>query len=110
MHDERLYGEHEIELRSSARVVAIDSANAEVVLEDSTRLHYDRLLLATGAVPRRLSIPGSDLPGVHYLRTIEDSERLRQAITPASRVVVVGPAGSARRSPPRPDRSALKWC
>jgi len=90
VHDERFYGEHEIELRTSVRVVAIDPAAAQVVFGDLTRLRYDRLLLATGAVPRRLSIPGSDLPGVHYLRTIEDSERLTQAITPASKVVVVG--------------------
>jgi 3-phenylpropionate/trans-cinnamate dioxygenase ferredoxin reductase component len=90
VHDERYYGEHEIELRTSTRVVAIDPGNSQVVLQDFTRLRYDRLLLATGAVPRRLPIPGSDLPGVHYLRTIEDSARLRQAITPTSRVVVVG--------------------
>jgi 3-phenylpropionate/trans-cinnamate dioxygenase ferredoxin reductase component len=90
VHDERFYDDHGIELRTSAWVVAIDRANAQVVFRDFTRLRYDRLLLATGAVPRRLSIPGSDLPGVHYLRTIEDSERLSQAITPASRVVVVG--------------------
>ena len=90
VHDERFYGEHEIELRTSTRVVAIDPGNAQVVLQDFTRVRYDRLLLATGAVPRRLSIPGSDLPGVHYLRTLEDSESLRRAITPASRVVVVG--------------------
>jgi 3-phenylpropionate/trans-cinnamate dioxygenase ferredoxin reductase component len=90
VHDERFYAEHEIELRTSTRVAAIDSANAQVVLEDFTSLHYDRLLLATGAVPRRVPIPGSDLPGVHYLRTIDDSERLKQAIAPASRVVVVG--------------------
>src|SRR5581483_8773190 len=90
VHDERYYGEHEIELRTSTRVVAIDPGNSQVVLQDFTRLRYDRLLLATGAVPRRLPIPGSDLPGVHYLRTIEDSEHLRQAITPTSRVVVVG--------------------
>jgi 3-phenylpropionate/trans-cinnamate dioxygenase ferredoxin reductase component len=90
VHDERFYAEREIELRTSTRVVAIDSVNAQVVLEDSTRLRYDRLLLATGAVPRRLPIAGSDLPGVHYLRTIEDSERLKQAIAPGSRVVVLG--------------------
>jgi len=90
VHDEGFYDGHDIELRTSAWVVAIDRAKAQVVFKDFTRLRYDRLLLATGAVPRRLSIPGSDLPGVHYLRTIEDSERLNQAITPASRVVVVG--------------------
>jgi len=90
VHDERFYGEHDIELRTSARVVTLDPAGGQLFLEDGRRLRYDRLLLATGAVPRRLSIPGSDLPGVHYLRTIEDSDRLNQAIMPASRVVVVG--------------------
>jgi 3-phenylpropionate/trans-cinnamate dioxygenase ferredoxin reductase subunit len=90
VHDERFYGEHEIELRTSTWVVAIDPLRAEVVFRDFTRLRYDRLLLATGAVPRRLAVPGSDLPGVHYLRTMEDSQRLSRAITPASRVVVVG--------------------
>jgi 3-phenylpropionate/trans-cinnamate dioxygenase ferredoxin reductase component len=90
VHDERFYDEREIELRTSVRVVAIDPTAAQVVFGDLTRLRYDRLLLATGAVPRRLSISGSNLPGVHYLRTLEDSERLRRAVTPASRVVVVG--------------------
>jgi 3-phenylpropionate/trans-cinnamate dioxygenase ferredoxin reductase subunit len=90
VHDQGFYANHEIELRTSARVVAIDPTDAQVVLDDSTSLRYDRLLLATGAVPRRVPIPGSDLPGVHYLRTMDDSERLSRAITPASRVVVVG--------------------
>jgi 3-phenylpropionate/trans-cinnamate dioxygenase ferredoxin reductase subunit len=90
VHDEGFYADQEIELRTSARVAAIEPADGEVLLEDGERLGYDRLLLATGAAPRRLSIPGSDLPGVHVLRTLEDAERLRQAITPASRVVVVG--------------------
>jgi 3-phenylpropionate/trans-cinnamate dioxygenase ferredoxin reductase subunit len=90
VHDEGFYAEQDIELRTSAGVVAIDPATGQVSLDEGVRLRYDRLLLATGAVPRRLSIPGSDLPGVHYLRTLEDSESLGQTITPASRVVVVG--------------------
>ena len=90
VHDEGFYADQRIELRTSARVVAIEPAAGQVVLEDGGSLPYDRLLLATGAVPRRLPIPGSDLPGVHTLRTLEDSESLRQAITPTSRVVVVG--------------------
>jgi 3-phenylpropionate/trans-cinnamate dioxygenase ferredoxin reductase subunit len=90
VHDEGFYANQQIELRTSSRVVAIEPAARRVLLEDGEPLPYDRLLLTTGAVPRRLSIPGSDLPGVHTLRTLDDSERLRQAITPASRVVVVG--------------------
>jgi len=90
VHDEAFYAEHGIELRTSTRVDGIDVAAAQVLLDDGERLRYDRLLLATGAVPRRLPLPGSDLPGVHYVRTMEESESLRQAITPTSRVVVLG--------------------
>jgi 3-phenylpropionate/trans-cinnamate dioxygenase ferredoxin reductase subunit len=90
VHDEGFYADQEIELRTSARVVAIEPAAGQVVLEDGGALPYDRLLLTTGAAPRRLPLPGSDLPGVHTLRTLADSESLREAITPASRVVVVG--------------------
>jgi 3-phenylpropionate/trans-cinnamate dioxygenase ferredoxin reductase subunit len=90
VHDESFYADHDIELRTSTRVVAIDPAAGQVRLEDGESLPYDRLLLATGAAPRHLSIPGSDLPGVHLLRTLEDSESLRQAITQANRMVVVG--------------------
>ena len=90
VHDEGFYADQNIELRTSTRVVAIEPSAGRVLLDDGKPLPYDRLLLATGAVPRRLPIPGSDLPGVHMLRTLEDSESLRKAITPASRVVVVG--------------------
>lgn len=90
VHSEGFYADQEIELHTSTRVIAIEPATGRVVLEDGKSLPYDRLLLATGAVPRHLSIPGSDLPGVHALRTLEDSESLRKAIAPASRVVVVG--------------------
>ena len=62
VHDEHFYDDHEIELRTSARVVAIDRANAHLVFKDVTPPRYDRLLLATGAVPRRLSIPGRISP------------------------------------------------
>ncbi|MGH9281708.1 MAG: NAD(P)/FAD-dependent oxidoreductase [Acidimicrobiales bacterium] len=90
VHDEGFYAEHGIELRTSTRVVGLEPAAGQVLLDDGERLGYDRLLLATGAAPRRMSVPGSDLPGVHYLRTLEDSGVLSQAVTPESRVVVVG--------------------
>jgi 3-phenylpropionate/trans-cinnamate dioxygenase ferredoxin reductase subunit len=90
LHDEGFYAEQQIDLRTSTRVAAVEPGAGQVLLQDGERLGYDRLLLATGAAPRRLAIPGSELPGVHALRTLEDSERLREAITAASRVVVVG--------------------
>jgi 3-phenylpropionate/trans-cinnamate dioxygenase ferredoxin reductase subunit len=90
VHDEDFYADQEIELRTSARVVAIEPAAGQVVLESGERLAYDRLLLTTGAAARHLPVPGADLPGVHTLRTLEDAESLKQAIPRASRVVVVG--------------------
>lgn len=90
VHDDAFYAGQAIEVRTATRVVALDPAASEVQLEDGERLGYDRLLLATGAEARRLTIPGSELPGVHTLRTLADSESLRQALTPSSRVVVVG--------------------
>ena len=60
------------------------------MLASGERLGYDAVLLATGARPRRLAVPGADLAGVHYLRTMADAERLRAAITGGNRVVVIG--------------------
>ena len=62
----------------------------EVELDDGQRLHYDRLLLATGARPRRLRVPGADLDGVFYLRTIEAAEALRERVDRGGSVVVIG--------------------
>jgi 3-phenylpropionate/trans-cinnamate dioxygenase ferredoxin reductase subunit len=90
VHDESFYDQQAIELRAGTRATGIDAAAAEVVLDDGSRLRYDALLLATGAAPRRLPVPGADLEGVHYLRTLDDSDRLRQAVSAAGRVVVIG--------------------
>ena len=57
---------------------------------DGEPVRYDRLVLATGATPRRLRVPGADLPGVHYLRTLDDSDALRAAFRPGGDVVVIG--------------------
>jgi NADPH-dependent 2,4-dienoyl-CoA reductase/sulfur reductase-like enzyme len=60
------------------------------VLDDGRRLPYDRLLLATGAEPVRLSLPGGELPHVHYLRTLADSRAIIAAAEKARSVVVIG--------------------
>jgi NADPH-dependent 2,4-dienoyl-CoA reductase/sulfur reductase-like enzyme/nitrite reductase/ring-hydroxylating ferredoxin subunit len=84
------YAEQKIVLNLGTRAVAIDTNAREVRLEDGTGLRYGGLLLATGALPVRLDIPGSDLPHIHYLRTLADSRRLVAAATAARRAVVIG--------------------
>jgi 3-phenylpropionate/trans-cinnamate dioxygenase ferredoxin reductase component len=90
VHDPAYYDKHDIDLRLSTPVRGLEPAGREVVLASGERLGYDAVLLATGATPRRLAIPGAGLGGVHYLRTMADAERLRAAITGANRVVVIG--------------------
>jgi 3-phenylpropionate/trans-cinnamate dioxygenase ferredoxin reductase component len=90
VHDEGFYAERDIELRLGSRAVGLDLAKSELVLDDDERLRYDRLLLTTGAEPRRLSVPGADLDGVLYLRAVEDSDALRERLDRGGRVVVVG--------------------
>src|SRR3954463_16322032 len=66
VHDEGFYAEHDIELRLGRTAVNLDTANTALKLDDGEQLSYDRLLLATGAEPRRLSVPGAELDGVFY--------------------------------------------
>ncbi len=89
VHPEAFYAEHEIELRLATAVEAIDPGAHEIVLGDG-RLRYDRLLLATGAEPRRLVAAGAELDGVHQLRTFADADALRARLDAGGRVVVVG--------------------
>jgi 3-phenylpropionate/trans-cinnamate dioxygenase ferredoxin reductase subunit len=93
VHAADWYAEHDVELRSGVRAVALDPAAHEVELDDGQRLGYRALLLATGAAPRRLPVPGADLEGVHYLRTAADSDELRAALAAGDRSVVVVGAG-----------------
>ena len=90
VHEEGYYDANGIELRTSTIAESTDPKTDEVVLSTGEGLSYDRLLLATGAAPRRLAIPGADLPGVHYLRRLEDADQLRQALRGTPRVVVIG--------------------
>jgi 3-phenylpropionate/trans-cinnamate dioxygenase ferredoxin reductase subunit len=90
VHDAAFYDERGIELRSSTVVTAVDPKASEVELASGERLGFDRLLLATGATPRRLTVPGAELPGVRYLRSVADSDALRQAFSASAPVVVIG--------------------
>lgn len=90
VHAAELYREHEIELWTSTRVAGIQTGLQELLLEGDRRVGYDRLLVATGARPRRLDAPGSELEGIHYLRTVADSERIRERLERQERLVVIG--------------------
>ncbi len=90
VHDANFYNEHDIELRLSTLVTELNPPASEVVLDSGEHVPYAAALLATGAAPRQLSVPGGHLEGVQYLRTMTDADRLRAAITAANRLVVIG--------------------
>jgi 3-phenylpropionate/trans-cinnamate dioxygenase ferredoxin reductase subunit len=90
VHEEGFYEEHEIELLLGRRALALDLSGSELTLDGGDRLRYDKLLLATGAEPRRLSVPGAELDGVLYLRSVGDSDALRERLDRGGAVVVVG--------------------
>lgn len=90
VHEASFYRDNDIKLLTSTRVTGIDLGLREVLLEGDRHLGYDRLLLATGSVPRRLDVPGGKLDGIHYLRTLADSDRIGERIERGQRLVVVG--------------------
>ena len=90
VHDADFYEQHAIELLTGRTATAFDPAQRTVTLEDGASLGYDKLLLSTGAVPRRLEIPGAELEGVLYLRTLADCDVLRDRLQAGGRVAVVG--------------------
>ncbi|MFJ5894610.1 NAD(P)/FAD-dependent oxidoreductase [Streptomyces sp. NPDC093064] len=82
VHEPAWYAQNDIELHLGQTVVAIDRAARTVHYgDDGTHVRYDKLLLATGAEPRRLDIPGTDLAGVHHLRRLAHAERLKHVLT-----------------------------
>lgn len=90
VHPAEWYEKHQVELRLDVPVVGIDRRDHELTTGDGDRLRYDKLLLATGATPRRLTVPGSDLDGVRYLRSLDDCDRLRPELRPDARVAIIG--------------------
>jgi 3-phenylpropionate/trans-cinnamate dioxygenase ferredoxin reductase subunit len=90
VHEEGYYDQAGIALRLGEAATALDTAAGTVTLDGGETLPWDRLLIATGAEPRRLPVPGGDLPGVVALRTLEDSDRLREVARSGGRLVVIG--------------------
>ena len=89
VHDEAWYAEHDVDVRLSTAVTAIDPG-AHVVHTVAGEEPFDKLLLATGSQPRRLSIADESGAAVTYLRTIEQSNRLKQAFSDGRDLLVVG--------------------
>jgi NADPH-dependent 2,4-dienoyl-CoA reductase/sulfur reductase-like enzyme/nitrite reductase/ring-hydroxylating ferredoxin subunit len=90
LRPDSFYSENGIDLRLDTNVTAIDARAREVALGDGGKVGYDRLLLATGAEPVRLSLSGADLPHVHTLRTLADCRAIIERAKTARRVVVIG--------------------
>ncbi|ARX83325.1 MULTISPECIES: NAD(P)/FAD-dependent oxidoreductase [Streptomyces] len=85
VHEPGWYAQADVELHLGQTVVAIDRAAHTVRLGDGTVIRYDKLLLATGAEPRRLDVPGTDLAGVHHLRRLAHADRLRHVLAALGR-------------------------
>jgi 3-phenylpropionate/trans-cinnamate dioxygenase ferredoxin reductase component len=90
VHDDTFYGEQQIELRLGTTVTSLDLGSRRIELNERDSLSFDALLLSTGASPRRLALPGAELDGIHYLRTISDSDAIRARIDQGGHLAVVG--------------------
>jgi 3-phenylpropionate/trans-cinnamate dioxygenase ferredoxin reductase subunit len=83
-------GEAGIDFRPSRAAIAIDRAARRVRCQGGEEIAYERLLIATGARPRALPLPGADGPATAMLRTLEDAARIRAALGPGRRLAVIG--------------------
>jgi 3-phenylpropionate/trans-cinnamate dioxygenase ferredoxin reductase subunit len=84
------YREHAIDVRLRCQIEALDCAGKTLHLQSGEELGFEKLILATGARPKTLDVPGSNLTGIFYLRSMEDSKRIRLQAESAKRVVVIG--------------------
>ena len=90
LRPQHFYESHSVETRLGRRVEEISRREQRLRLDDGSIVAYDALLIATGSRPRPLAAPGTDLEGVHFLRTIADVERIRAECSPGKRLVIVG--------------------
>jgi 3-phenylpropionate/trans-cinnamate dioxygenase ferredoxin reductase component len=84
------YADHDVELRSGPSVMAVDPAAHTVTLDSDEQLTYHKVLIATGGRNRRLAIPGAELPGIHYLRTVAECEAIKREAAAGRRAAIVG--------------------
>ncbi|MBT6245018.1 MAG: FAD-dependent oxidoreductase [Gammaproteobacteria bacterium] len=86
----KFYKDRNIDLQCGVRVVAIDRDTKTISTDNDQTLAYDKLLICTGSRPRLLDIPGSDLPGIHYLRRLDDVDRIREDMKEAQSICIIG--------------------
>lgn len=84
------YDEHKIELKLGVRASRLETTDRRVTLSSGEVIHYDRLLLCTGAMSRQLTCPGADLVGLNYLRTIADVPEIQRLMKSGARTVIIG--------------------
>ncbi len=90
VHPAQFYRDHEIAVRLNSRVERIDPTDKQLFLEGGETVAWDKLVLATGARSRHLQIPGSGLPGLHYLRSLGSAHELQAAYADAKTAVIIG--------------------
>src|SRR6185369_13999480 len=90
IHDHSFYRDRAIDVHLGTRVCGVDADRRTIETDCGVHFRFDKLLIATGASVHKLSIPGANLEGVHYLRTVNDALSLYQAIARAQRAIVIG--------------------
>jgi 3-phenylpropionate/trans-cinnamate dioxygenase ferredoxin reductase subunit len=90
LHDRSYYERHNAELALGVTAVSLDAAKKTVVTDRGETVHYSKLLLATGGYPRRLELPGGDLEGICYFRTIDDYKKIRETASAGKKAVIIG--------------------
>jgi 3-phenylpropionate/trans-cinnamate dioxygenase ferredoxin reductase subunit len=90
LRPEKFYADKNVAVKVNTSVTAIDTDAHTVTTDDGETISYEKLLIATGGRPRKLSIPGSDLAGIHYLRTIADVDAIRDEFSEGRKLVIVG--------------------
>ena len=86
----QFYEQHLVDVKLGLRVTAIDRADQRLRLSDGAELRYDKLILCLGSRNRLLEVPGYDLRGIHYLRTMADVDGIRADLPGAKKIVIVG--------------------
>jgi NADPH-dependent 2,4-dienoyl-CoA reductase/sulfur reductase-like enzyme len=90
LQDESFYREHGIEVLVNREVTSVKFEEGKLVCRVGEEVGYEKLLIATGSEVRRFTTPGADLPEIYYLRTLADSERIRERMARGGRAVVIG--------------------
>jgi len=90
LHDQKFYDEHEIQVTLGSRIVEVDAKLKSVKDDKGNTYRYDKLLLATGGIPRTLPIPGGDIEGICYYRYLDDYLRIRTEAKEGKSAVVIG--------------------